>query len=296
MTRPIFKADVRTERWGATTMALFANLRKIWREHYIKPVGRITNAFDFNPNTGRYNVDEEAIRKNMAQIRNKSAMVWNASAPYVKKAFGNATKKGLKHFTDQQAKTKSVFVSKLNQADWDRLVETSLTNHMELFTREFPDRILGPEVERLVNLFVSRAETDIAAIATVQERIRRLDQMLSGYLYDLTDVTVGRAWNFAGINMAYDTGVVRAMIVAILDALTCQVCVRLHGKRIDVAAMYNRANAFLNADYANATDVASGWPFPRIADVDNVSPRIIEARGYLPMFHNKCRCDIVFLW
>jgi hypothetical protein len=45
-----------------------------------------------------------------------------------------------------------------------------------------------------------------------------------------------------------------------------------------------------------AEAVAQAFAFPRLQEVDNMSPEQISKTGFAPPFHGRCRCDMVFLW
>ena len=71
-------------------------------------------------------------------------------------------------------------------------------------------------------------------------------------------------------------------------------CRRMDGRRIEVARSIERMEDALSL--TNPDEISKALPFPRVHNLDNMSPKQIMNAGWTIPFHNRCRCDFEYLW
>jgi hypothetical protein len=221
-----------------------------------------------------------AFKKSNAYWK-KYALDWIANAPKEKgDVSGNESR----------------FITKAVESPDDAYQERIRALHAEQIKQlaiAYPEHILAPEIERLISLMADyeiAREIDIAYIAERANKFLAADT----YWSQFTDVHIGRMWHSDGIAFANANKVGRLQIVAILDEVTCGVCLVMHGQEVDVKQAQVKVDKDL--DIKNIDDYIDAWKFPRFNEVQLLGPEEITKAGYLVPFHPHCRCSQMWLY
>ena len=160
------------------------------------------------------------------------------------------------------------------------------------FAEEYPGRILHPEITRLIDLMESydvAREIDVLQIAERANRVIAAD----AYWNDLSTLQVNRLWQADGVKYAEENGVSRLQIVAILDEVTCPVCIVMNGQEVEVKQQSKKIDKGLNIE--DPEEYAQAWRFPRFNEVQLLTSEEITDRGHGAPFHPNCRCQMRWL-
>jgi hypothetical protein len=282
--------DKSTILWGPEAKTVF----NVWRREWNKSpapemLSQWKGAFDLS---GDISVDGSAARQAVDAIDwNMMRAVMDEAMPGITKAMGTAGKRSGIYFEDQR----ETMLEKQDEAIMANIA-LAMSDQLEIFALEFPQRRLHPESERLIQLAQTNpAQRGIDKLA-LKTRIKAFTERYPmSYLEQISDVHVGRTWNFTGLQVAVRNEVRVGQIIAHRDELLCPVCMRLDGRTFQVAAAVERMEGLLDAE-PSADALSQASPFPRVPDIDNKSPAEIEAMGLLPPFHGRCRCEIVYAW
>jgi len=285
------KADKRTQMWGPEVEMASQALIRAFRKENSAAMKDFVAAFD---TSGDISVDGKKARKAIVRVTaSKMKNVWKASKEKVLQALAVASERAEEHYIKQSKKTTKKVQKQ--EAAFQLWMTEALGDHVEAFTTQFPKRVLHPEARRLVKLAELSPGQRLIDKANLKNRIETFTKMPGKYIDGVADVQIGRAWTFTGLEMAKQNRVTACQIVAHRDEVTCPVCESFDGKYVDVAPAHANMMQLLEAP-VDADGLVAAAPFPRLPDIDNKSPSQVRALGFLPPFHNKCRCDIVYLW
>jgi hypothetical protein len=209
-------------------------------------------------------------------------------------------RKAAKYWADEYSSRRRKAVEKaggsiLNDPDRRERLRGLKQEQIENFVEEFPNRILHPEIERLVDLmseYESGREIDLAEIAGRCERLIDADD----YWNELSSVEVSRMWHGDGVDLAKEQGMTRMQIIAMLDDLTCDVCLVFHGSEVNVEDAADRYEK--DGEIEDPEEYAQAWAFPRFNEVQLMDAGDLTDSGYLPPFHpggggkGGCRCTL----
>lgn len=174
----------------------------------------------------------------------------------------------------------------------DYLAHTQAKQILE-FARTFPERILHPEIVRQLEYARASDLTTSVDQARIAERLERFSLRPEQYWESASDVHVARVWHCDNLILAGENGIVSCQIIGIWDKRTCSVCKHLIGHTVEVKQAVSKIQSELESQ--DADKYVEAWKFPRIGDVDNISAEELEAKGYFPPFHGRCRCSLVWL-
>ena len=286
--------SLKTERrstilWGPETRLVESALTKAWNKHGQKHIEAIKNAFTVKGRKDpEISVNVKKVEAAQKKLKDAGKKTWADANEKVLQALAATEARATKHFM-QQAK------DALAKQDLEQLlIAEANADHVAIFTERFPGRVVQPEVRRMVGLAKQSPGLRTVDKITLVERIRRFDKLPTRYWEGLSEVHVGRAWNYTGLQMAQSRGVSEGVIIAQRDERTCPVCGRMDGKTFSVPDAASRAVSIMES--TTPDQIVSQGAFPRVADIDNRSPAQIRSAGYMPPFHNRCRCEIQMLW
>jgi hypothetical protein len=165
----------------------------------------------------------------------------------------------------------------------DRLRQIK-ADQMEAFMERFPDRILDPEIERLIDLM---PEYETAVELDLEELAERAGRMLESEAYweSMSDVEVSRMWNGDGVALSKEQGIITMQIIAMIEDVEnppCSVCLVFHGNEVDVETADAKYNGEQPDDPQQYVEM---WAFPRFNEVQLMTPEELTDSGDVPPFH-----------
>lgn len=281
--------------WGPQA----ALLRKILldaREEYLTPVlDELVRAFDLS---GDISVSRMRIDVALAKMKNAGRKMWEGVSD---KAIAVIATTMVESEKNVKERAKGVVRKQdggpLTEREWETFVGKAAMRHIQAFITEYPNRFIHPEVIRLVDIAEENPNMRSIDKALLGERIERIGILGQDYFRRLSDVEVGRVWNWTALSIAHEQKVTHYQIIAELDGKTCEVCDRLHGKDFTVEPAYETMRLALERpEEEDAEGFAQSIPFPRVDDIDNKLREELTDSGMTPPFHNNCRCDMVLLY
>ncbi len=164
----------------------------------------------------------------------------------------------------------------------EKLAETQ-AQQIKNFAEKYPERILEPEILKQLKYLQETATPDPVTVSTISDRLDLIMERSDDYWEKVTDVHVARTWHADGVKYAEQNGIKTGRITGPLDALTCDVCRLMLGTPVSIETAMDKFDADLSIDDPEA--YVEAWAFPRVADVDNISPEERAALGFTPPFH-----------
>lgn len=286
--------------WGPEADLVQRSLVQAWRKHGKEETEKLLDAFDFSPEAeDEVLVDMQKVNAVIKATKNVGKAMWLQAGKKVRAAVDSTVERSLAHFERQQSrevKFPKQWEGRIRKqaTEWEAFIAAAEADHIAEFTQRFPDRVLHPEIRRLAGMSQSKAAFRTIDKAQIRDRLTNIGNNAEGYFANMSDVQVGRAWNYTGIEYAYSQGVTEYMVVSERDKATCPVCRRIDGRTFRVTQAREKMAEALNAETAEG--VAEAAPFPRVSDLDNQPPEAIRDMGLAPPFHGRCRCDVIMLW
>jgi hypothetical protein len=290
--RDALKAEAHpTPAWWAPAMLLAQQMRMAWQKRSARMIIRLMRAFDFD--RGHVNRKEvERIFADQAQevgrwlandlrvpIRQLCSLVGGLSIRENRKQLRRLTTKAVKADTETA---------------WSEWIAERSANQIELFTKNHPERILHPEITRLMNI-MDGTETEklLVNMDAIQERLLRASQQ-AHYWENLSSIQAGWQWNAEGVIYAQAHGVATYTIANPLDKRTCPVCAHLYGIEYSIEKTVERI--IERGEMLDPGDIKENFSFPRFSDVDNIGSEELANKGFnLPPYHGRCRCQISYV-
>lgn len=307
----VVKQASRKSRWGPQAHMIVQLYRKAWAAECGEMCTAITDAFD---RSGDISVDAKKVRNILRkETPGLGQRLWDRVSDGVEEVLDQTTLEAVRHtirsFRKSEHKVEKQTMSTgadFTMDDWMLYFNQAQGNHLQAFTLAYPDRVLHPEVNRLVTLAETKPGLRTIDKADLLRRIERVDHIGNLYFEHMSDVNVGRLWNFTALEMAHNAGVTTYQVIAQRDKITCPVCNRLDGRKFSVQQAWESIEksmpgfsvADVTASNANglAAAMQQAFPFPRVAQIDNLSPQQVSNQGWFAPFHGRCRCDTVMLW
>jgi len=282
----LVRKAVEEKLWGPESALLGNVLSREWRK-LDKEIGisaRLIGAFD---RSGDISVNTETIAAVISDARQMGPITWELIKERSQKIVDAVVERATEYFRKQREEALKV------EAEFEDIAK-SINVQTGIYTQKTVQRVVHPEVRRLVKIVKTNPAYRHIDRAALLGRIDAIAKVGPDYLKTMSDVQVGRAWSFTGIEMAHGQAVTEYQVISEWDARTCPVCKRLHGRHFSVQQTYTRMKNVLKQ--RSPDKISGAMPFPRVKDVDNKSPKQIRSSGYCPPFHGRCRCDIVMLW
>jgi hypothetical protein len=272
--------------WGPEADLMSRVIRKAWQEQGKPLAEKIVDCFD---TSGDITVDKERLKKALKDSEKIGKKMWLACGGKVRAVFDSTVERARAHFDAQKEQD----LAETRKDDFEDYVAEAMSSHVQAFLTKYPGRILHPEIQRLVGHVETKVDARLIDRGALTERLNMVAQGET-YFDLLSDVEVGRAWTFTGIQLAQRQQVTEYVIIAEMDRNTCPVCERLHGRHFPVSGVASRMETALNS--TDVETITSLFPFPRESQLDNVSQETIRDMHLAPPFHGNCRCDVHFLW
>lgn len=279
--------------WGPETELLSRKFAKEWKAQSGLKLRAVRSAFDLS---GDISVDKKRVNAALNSMKSDGKKVWSKMENAVLGVFDATVERADRHFERQLVRRTRR--KQLTSESWASYVSEANGDHVATFTKAYPGRILHPEIDRLVKLVEADQAARLIDKAELANRIKKIDQMPARYFNGVSDVHVGRCWNYTGLQAAAEQKVTRYIWSAKRDRITCPVCRRLHGRTFDVKPAHGKMEKYLkSAGKGKPPDIiAKMMRFPRVKMIDNLSPEQVRKQGWQPPAHGRCRCDIDFLW
>jgi len=236
----VMKTVKKQAMWDPEVELMSRIFKKSAKKHFAPLTKEITAAFDLS---GEVSVDTKKINAAFKKYSRVGDRTWLDCEPKILQALATTQDRAGAYFNRQRnraLKKKADYTD----ADWNRFSAEALSDHMAAFTKEYPDRILHPEVSRLVEIAEKDVKEGLIPKHALAERLNRVKDLPEKYFDNVSDVYAGRAWTYTGVQMAQAHGVTEYQVVAQMDRRTCQVCNMLNGKTFSVQQAYEKMNKF----------------------------------------------------
>jgi len=179
--------------------------------------------------------------------------------------------------------------------DYSVIIRKMYADQIRGFCKAFPERILHPEISRQLEYLRDNPLARSIDIARITDRLSGLAGPNATYWENMTDVVAARQWHSTSVFLAQQNGITTCYVTGPADQKTCPVCLHMLGQTIDVKVAANKLNLYLDTHDNDPDAYVGAFPFPRLPDVDNISPKEIEDKGFFPPYHPRCRHQVVFL-
>lgn len=290
------KSDKDIQAWGPESRLIGDIVVGAWQRKSEKFLSELRSCYIIEP---VLKINNKKINKLFKRYKNIGKDTWKIVEKKVRKLLDATTERSLQYFISQakgQKKARKADEELDPTITYAAFIAELTGDHIASFMERYPDTILHPEIERLSHYLRVSDEAGPLDKYYVKERLDAIQHKGDAYFEGMTDVEVGKAWTATGVELAYRNNVAEYMIVAQVDSPNkpCFVCRALHGKSFSVVQAKENIDHWLSLK--GTEDFAKEAPFPRIADLKNLSREEMHARGELPSFHSHCRCDVVFSW
>jgi hypothetical protein len=195
-----------------------------------------------------------------------------------------------------QNRAEAYYISRLGKdaksipEDRKTTIQDKWAEEVKNFSTRYPERVLHPEIERMITNLQEGRYVDVAQIS---DRVKDLlDNNPATYFEGLSDAEANRAFQETSVNLASENGYTQLMWTA-LGPSPCSVCDTLDGTIIEVEAAKDRFDAA--QDISDPDEVSAHWSFPRLADVDNKNREDLTSDCNCPPAHPSCWCQLVAL-
>lgn len=228
--------------WGPETALTALAFKSAWKavggEKFTKD---LISAFDLK---GDISVDSVTIERLFKRERDVARRMWPLAEEKVLHALAATQERAGLHFERQSLRLLAK-KGKRERGAWDDYVRDAMQDHVGTFTKSYPERVLHPEVQRLVRITEKDPNARLIDKAELTNRINKIAGMPQDYFTNASDVHVGRVWVFTGLQAAHEQSVSEYMYVAQHDKRLCPVCRRLDGKTFSVQQAHERMTKYL---------------------------------------------------
>jgi hypothetical protein len=287
----IFKATGEFVLWGPQSRLLHIVLNRGWKNNGGPELMEdIVAAFDLSGDISINLKDLKAAMK-VKRLRKLGRAMWKDIGDGAVEVDSKTITKAEAYFTKQQEEAAKADVS-------NEFVETYLSAseaRLAAFVSEFPEGQLASQVQGVVEITRQKVTDRTVDKAALTRRIKVLEKYPNKYWKEMSDIEVGRTWNHTGIRVAADEKVVAYQVISERDKQVCPICNRVDGHVFRVAPQVKKMNQYIAAE-GDTDKINNLYSFPRIDDVDNISPEQMTKLDLMPPFHGRCRCDVVMLW
>ena len=269
--------------WGPESVALARILNQAWVNNGgTEFTTELVAAFDL---TGEISVDSDEVDRIFEQYEDIWQAMWIEASVQAIAIIERALRRSRRHF------------QKIKQQNFDEFMEAYLLSASERIEAGLDWYIaeeLRGEVTRLVGQASTKESLRTIDRVHLRDRIQRLVRHPQNHFRQFSDIEAGRAWHGSGIQYFTERGFQSYQVIAERDRVTCPVCKQIDGKVYSVPLAMRKYDRFMTlaGNFAQARDV---FDFPRVSELDNLSPEDWQKRVDLPPFHPRCRCDVVAL-
>lgn len=278
------KASKAIKLWGPETTLLSSIIYKGWKKQGGEDfINQLISIFDLS---GNVSVNEKQITSLFKKYKNLGKKVWKEVEEKVSKIADRIVKSSSIYYLKQRKTTEK----NENLIAWETFAKKANVEHIQGFIESYTERMVHPRALELAKISAKNPNFRTIDKATLIDRIKKFEKLPESYIANVSDIHAGRLWNFTGLTMAREQNVTEFQIIAVMDNLTCPVCTRLHGTRFNVEAVHEKMVTLLTEE-GDQDAIAEAFPFPRMADVDNVSSAQKRSLQTAPPFHGKCFID-----
>jgi len=277
--------------WGPQSRLLHIVFNRGWKDNGGPELMEdIVAAFDLSGDISVNLKDLKAAMK-VKRLRKLGNAMWKDIGEASVDVTSKTITKSEAYFNKQQQEALKADVK-------DEFIEEYLSAanlRMAAFITEFPEGQLAAQVQGVVDITRQKATDRTVDKAVLTRRIKELEKYPNKYWKELSDIEVGRTWNHTGVRIAADEQVTAYQVLSERDRQVCPICERIDGHVFRVEPQIKKMNAYIDAE-GDTDKINDLYTFPRIGDVDNISPEEMTKLDLIPPFHGRCRCDLVLLY
>jgi hypothetical protein len=266
--------------WGPEARLMANILTQQFATSYGTLIAHFQSQFDMS---GDISVNLPGAEKALQELMKAAEGFWDVVKDRVRDILSATISRARDHVIAMRDPDMQVLVAE--KAAGDDILEQALAKSAAAID-QFKSEFYWPEFQRLMDNVSMKP--DMRTIDRI-DLARQIDDMrlsINDHLVQISDLTVGRLWNYSSLQMMYRDEVVQFMSLAEHDSKTCDECALLDGKVFDVGPSLQAL-----ADYH--AEETFEIPFVRYDDIDNVSMEALQDKGLAPPYHPYCRCSIV---
>lgn len=277
--------------WGPEAILLTLLLSRLTTEVIGEALDAAKSAFTVEGDT--FSVDSQIIADALASIPFDLGLSIGYTA---KEEIAGVFRKVIVK-SQERVRVQAGKAAKITLEEWEEYVASAYaTNVHSLMAYELSDAMTS-EIVRLEEIVRTDPTKRLVDKAALEARIARIPLMPAFYHEANCEVQSGYCWHHAALQEGIRNGVKVVQVVAMNDRKVCPVCELLDGMTYEIHEAVNVYQEALADPAVDPTAQTVGLiPFPRYADLDNMSVADREAQFRLPLYHPRCRCDTVMLF
>jgi hypothetical protein len=270
--------------WGPEAILLSMLLSRLTNEVIGEALDAVKNAFIVDGDT--FSVNSQIIAGALAAIPfDMGLSIGYAARDEMAGVFRKVIIK-----SQERVRVQSGKAAKITLEEWeDYVARAYAVNVHSIMAYGLADAMTN-EITRLEEIVRTDPTKRLVDKAALQARIARIPLMPAFYHEANCEVQSGYCWHHAALQEGIRNGVKTVQVVAMNDRRVCPVCELLDGMIYEINEAINRYQEALADPAVDPTAQTVGViPFPRYADLDNMSVADREAQFRLPVYHPHCR-------
>lgn len=286
-----YKTLRKTELWGPEVELATTMLRRKFEQH-VQPT-LLDFVSNFNLSGDTFSVKALQAYAAIGAIDVSWGTMCREALPALSSIIGTVAVRSTRNSQDlQQQASKAPALGRLYSDQEVQLLQHAAEDNVARYATLYGSD-LHDEAKRLVKLVEYSKDMRVSDRLDLRNRLERFHtwETAGRDLSVMSDVQIGKVWNWTGLQKASEAGVIAYTIIAELDTNTCSVCHHLHGKEFRLANALDRMNSEMSGGEPTTAN-----RFPVLNDVDNIPREAFVATGYYPPFHPHCRCNLVPLY
>lgn len=282
------KADTLPPLWWRDTLQLAAILRAAWRVETADYFKRLAKSFEKQ--------DAQAIERALEELPDIGPRVVKRLGKIPEAIMLNVQQKAhafwALHGQEAGVDTGLALKRDYEETYQKKLAEVAATQ-VKTFTQAHPERIVNDEIKRQIAYLNESKLTRAGDVARLNQRLERITSQKHNF-EGMSSVHVSRLWQADGVMLAAENGVATLIGTGPTDQKCCPVCLHLVGIEVNVTDAVAKIRGDMGI--TDPDDYVGAWKFPRIKDIDNMSPQEVAAHvGPLP-FPAHLRCRHSYTW
>lgn len=264
---------------------------KSFRKNASASLKKLRSAFNLK---GDITVNTKKLKSAINSSKNFGEKIWKDVGDRVDEILTATGERAVGFYVKQSTKRKKKKVDKQDRkAGFSAFISESIKDHVKAYTESYPDRILHPEIERLAKIVQTSPQFRAIDKEMIKDRLLLMGQKGEEYFRGMSDVQVGRVWNYTGLELAHQNDVEEYMIVAQMDDPNkpCPECQVLHGQHFSVEKSREVMLDVLSQTDPDAIGEAAHFPSFAELTAPDMTQEKISQQGYDPPFHGSCYAE-----